>query len=199
MLYYLGMVNLLGVEQILLDGKNAVYTAGTSIFGENGGKLILISVLISLLGVVNGLTIGLLRFPQILAEKGMLGQIFASSFPEKAAQDSFSMKMIYLTLISVAVWTMVHYFVMKYDLFQGGDISEIAIVFSYIIYAVLYVRALQIPISKNPLVQYLIPLFALCGSGMIVIGSLLINRVNVLLFFLFCTLWCGLGYYVQKK
>lgn len=27
LLYYLGMVNLLGVEQILLDGKNAVYTA----------------------------------------------------------------------------------------------------------------------------------------------------------------------------
>lgn len=196
LLYYLGMVNLLGVEQILLDGKNAVYTAWIRIFGESGGKLILVSVLISLLGVLNGLTIALLRLPQILGQKGMLTDHFRLPSQDP---DFFSPKIIILTIVSVLVWTLVHFLVMKYELFGGGDISEIAIVFSYLIYAVLYVRAWQIPLSTNRFVQYGLPFLALCGTAIIVIGSLFINRTNVLAFFWFCGLFCLLGYLFAQK
>lgn len=168
LLYYLGMVNLLGVDQILLDGKNAVYTAGIKIFGNNGGKMILVSVLVSLLGVINGLSIALLRLPHILAKKGMLPQVFLSSLPDQD-DTTIPFKIILVSMISIALWTGIHYIVMKYDLFSGGDISEIAIVFSYIVYSVLYIRALQIPLSKNRVLQYLVPLLALCGAGIIVV------------------------------
>lgn len=137
-------------------------------------------MLISLLGVLNGLTIALLRLPQILGQKGMLTDHFRLPSQDP---DFFSPKIIILTIVSVLVWTLVHFLVMKYELFGGGDISEIAIVFSYLIYAVLYVRAWQIPLSTNRFVQYGLPFLALCGTAIIVIGSLFINRTNVLAFF----------------
>jgi amino acid transporter len=45
---------------------------GISLLGERGGSIILSFVLIAILGVTNGVIMGMLRLPQALAEKNML-------------------------------------------------------------------------------------------------------------------------------
>ena len=70
--YFSGLVSIAGSEYILAVGDEATTTIGISLLGERGGSIILSFVLIAILGVTNGVIMGMLRLPQALAEKNML-------------------------------------------------------------------------------------------------------------------------------
>lgn len=185
LLYFWGIIQLLGVEKVLAEGKNAVYAAGNLLLGTAGGKVILTCVLISLIGVLNGLVIGLLRLPQLLLEKRMLGKFnfllenTQNSKYENEQKSAFSALVLKIALISTLMWISVHFVVMKRDLFNGGDISEIAIVFSYVAYGLLYLRMFSLKAIPQLTKRWLIPALALLGSVIIVAGSLLLNPLSV--------------------
>ena len=56
------MLHVLGAEGIIANGTNSANVAATVLFGELGGKLIAIGILISIFGCLNG---KLLTFPRI--------------------------------------------------------------------------------------------------------------------------------------
>ncbi|AOH56884.1 serine/threonine protein kinase [Peribacillus muralis] len=58
----LAMLHILGAEGVVAHGTNAANVAATMLFGELGGKLIAIGILISIFGCLNG---KLLTFPRI--------------------------------------------------------------------------------------------------------------------------------------
>lgn len=58
----LAMLHVLGAEGIIANGTNSANVAATVLFGELGGKLIAIGILISIFGCLNG---KLLTFPRI--------------------------------------------------------------------------------------------------------------------------------------
>ncbi|MDF2908640.1 MAG: amino acid permease-associated region, partial [Herbinix sp.] len=65
--YFVGITALLGPQTILEQGDGSAFTAATKLFGDVGAKVILIFVVISVLGTVNGLTLGFIRMPYSLA------------------------------------------------------------------------------------------------------------------------------------
>src|SRR5699024_10367545 len=72
LLFFLGLNRMLGPEYILTAKDYAIHKAGELILGTYGTKILLSFVLISVLGVVNGVVLGGLRMPQALAEKNMI-------------------------------------------------------------------------------------------------------------------------------
>lgn len=189
--YFLGMVAIVGPEYILDHRDNTIYEIGQILFGEQGGSLILSFILIAVLGVVNGLVLGVLRMPQAMALKGMLPKSERIKIINEKTQLSPSAAKLSI-LVSLS-WMLIHYLTQKFGFLSGGDISEIAIVFSYITYISLYLKVFKL--SKNKVV----PLLGIIGSLIIVGGGIISNPTFVPLFLLACSIIFYCGYAYMKK
>jgi basic amino acid/polyamine antiporter, APA family len=68
----IAMLHVLSANQIVELGPNAAKAAATILFGEMGGKLITIGIIISIFGCLNGKVLTFPRIPFAMAESGLL-------------------------------------------------------------------------------------------------------------------------------
>lgn len=171
-LYLVGLSSLLSPEYILANKDTHLFDAASMIFGTMGAKIILTFVVVSVLGTVNGLVIGLMRVPYSLAGRKV--------FPCHEKVSKLNSKLDVPVLSSVVgvficlVWYVLHYFVMDKNL--GFDVSEIAIVMSYIFYVALYFGVIKL-YKKGEITSKLkglvFPILATLGSLIIFLGSVI--------------------------
>lgn len=171
--YFVGISILVGPDRIIELGDAHVNEAVTILFGTSGSKVFLIFILISVLGTLNGFTLGFLRMPYLLAIRNMFPMSKEVSHVEKGYHiPKVSAK---ITFVISVFYIILNYIVQKYDLIPNSDISEIPIVASYVIYIVLYCcvinlyRKGEIEGTTKGLV---VPTIAILGSLIIIIGGL---------------------------
>lgn len=170
--YFIGITSLLGVDSVLKNGDSSVYLAATQLFGSFSAKLVLVFIVVSVLGTVNGIILSYIRLPYTLACRNMLPfQKAICKSAEESASYSVSSGLIAFGI--AAIWTVIHYLTQKYEL--SGDISEIAICVSYLNYIVLYVTVLKM--TKQGKIKgiwkgILNPVFAIIGSVIIFSGTI---------------------------
>ncbi|NLZ82596.1 MAG: APC family permease [Clostridiales bacterium] len=199
LMYFLGLNNMLGAEYIMSMGDASVNRVGELILGEYGSRILLTFIICAVLGVVNGIVLASLRTPQALANKGMIP--FAKKVELINPKINLS---IWACLISFAIsslWMLVHYFTQKFNLLSGSDISEIAIVFSYVSYIVLYIKILKMKkdnIITSKFKGIVCPLFAILGSIIILVGGYISNPVYVTFFLLFCLGICVMSFWYYR-
>ncbi len=200
LLYFLGITNMLGTEYIMSTGNDAVNKAGEILFGSNGSKLILVFIIISILGVVNGITLGSLRMPQALASKNMLpgGSNIAKIHPKY----QLSLKSCLVSFLVTLLWMFLHYLTQKSGIIGSSDVSEIAIVFSYVCYIILYVKVMKM--KKENIIQSkfkgtICPILGIIGSTIILVGGIVSNPLYVPIFMLICTIVGAAGYFYYSK
>ncbi len=195
--YLIGIYSILGPEQIISLGDEAIFVAGKKILGDRLGNVLLTIVVVSVIGVLNGLSLGSIRIPQALAEKRMISDKWEISKIDERFQ--ISKKSVYIYIVTIIFWNFIHYLVMKYNIFNGRDISEISIVFNYLIYILLYKKTFEIVKAKNKLKMF-IPIIASMGSLIILVGSLLTSFLYISIFLLISGIVVFLGYrYVPKE
>lgn len=195
LLYFLGLNNMLGAEYIMSLGDNAVNQAGALLLGSNGNTIMLIFLIISILGVVNGVTLGSLRMPQALASKEMIPG--AKKIEKIDDKIQLSIGSCIISFIVALAWMGIHYFTQKTGILSGSDVSEISIVFSYVCYTLLYVKVIQM--KKENVVTSIFrgvvcPILGLIGSAIILIGGIISNPTYVPIFIIFCLMVCVVGY-----
>ena len=194
--YFIGLTGILGPEFVLAAGDQAIYSIGQLLFGAHGGTIITLFVVISVLGVTNGLAMGNLRMPHALASKKMMpnaDKILGTNKLKTMTPRSFR-----LSLGCALFWMFIHYLTQKMGIMAGGDISEIAIVFSYICYPILYVKIIKMKLSgeiKSTFKGLIAPVLGILGSAIIVVGGIVSNPVYVSIFIVICFLVCAYGYY----
>ncbi|HEN0718279.1 TPA: amino acid permease, partial [Streptococcus agalactiae] len=156
-------------------------------------------VILSVLGVANGLLLGTMRLPQAFAERGWIKS-------ERMANINLKYQMSLpasLTVTAVAIfWLFVHFMVTKFNLLPGSDISEIAVVFNNTSLIILYVLVLSLYLKKdikNKFTGLVSPILAILGGLILLIGSLLSNFFTVLIFQCFCLLFCLICHYIYQK
>lgn len=194
--YLIGIHNILGPEQIISLGDEAIFVAGKQILGDRLGNVLLTIVVISVLGVLNGICLASIRIPQALAEKKMISDKWGISEIDEKLQ--ISKKSVYIFIMLVVFWNLVHYLVMNYNIFNGRDISEISIAFNYLIYILLYKKSFEIIKLENKANTF-IPIIASLGSIMMLFGSLLASFVYVGIFLLISGSVVYLGYRYKNK
>ncbi|WP_249028637.1 APC family permease [Tannockella kyphosi] len=174
-LYLVGISALLGADQVIALGDSHVDVACNMLFGANGAKIMLVFIVISVLGTVNGLILGAIRLPYGLALRNML----PGSNKLKEVNETYDIP-VNSALLSFGLavgWYIVHYLVMNYALMGGSDISEIAIVMNYVCYILLYLgviglyRKKEITSFKTGVIN---PVLATIGSLIIFAGSLIV-------------------------
>lgn len=196
MVYIFGIANILGTQQIIQLGDSAVFVAGKLVLGDKLGNLLLVVVVISMLGVLNGVNLGSIRMPQALAEKKMIPDYGMSVLDPKR---QISIKSAYMIAGLEIIWAIIHFIVMSNNLFNGRDVSEISIVFSYLSYTILYVFVFKLLKKEGKTLKLIIPVLAILGSLIILVGSILASPFFITLFILICSLVMVAGYSYKSK
>ena len=137
----IGMTKILGVNYILSNGNQAIGKVGKLLSGSYCARIILIFVVISVFGVVNDLVIGNICMPQALDSKQMIPGFERTCQIHPRLQ--VSVISTFVGYVVCLIWFVLHYFTQRLDLFHGCDVSEIAIVFSYECYIILYVKVMH--------------------------------------------------------
>ncbi|WP_303971966.1 APC family permease [Streptococcus merionis] len=199
LLFFYGMTRILGSSFIMSTGNEAVTYAGVTIFGPWIGKLLLFIVIISVLGVVNGMLLATMRLPQAFAARNWIKS-------EKMAKIDLKYQLSIPAALSVTgvvlFYLIVHYVVQSQGLLPGTDISEITIVFNNFSINLLHVVVLRLFAKgeiTNRLTGLVAPVIAMAGSLMIFVGSFINNPIMVGFFQLFCVVFCLVSYSIYKK
>ena len=198
--FFVGICKLLGPEYIMSMGNEAVNQAGSYLFGTYGVKIMIVFVLIAVLGVANGVTLGSIRMPQALASKGMLPN--ATKITKINPKYELSTWSVVISLITSFAWLMLHYVTKKIGILGSSDVSEITIVFNYICFTILYVKVMimrkQGEIKSN-FFGYIAPVLAILGSVIILVGGVISNPIYVPIFIFICFIICISGYQYYRK
>ena len=193
------MVRILGATFVLSTGDQAITYALTSLLGERAGNLILVVVIISMLGVLNGLLLAGMRLPQAYAEKGMLPK---GRLEEIHPKYQVSVPSAILFTAITLVWLLIHYLTQKFGIMGKGDVSEITIVFNYIFYIILYLRVIKLNregLASNCLTSLFAPVMGIIGAALVIGGSLISSLQTTLVFSLLCALVILIGWLYSKR
>lgn len=186
-LYFVGITSLVGTENVLSMGDDHVNYAATLLFGDIGAKLIIVFIIISVLGTVNGLILGSIRLPYAMALRNMIpGSKLISKTNEKL--DGMPANSAILTTAFALIWMLLHYVTQKFNLLPNSDVSEISIVTNYLGFIILYIAVIRLARKgeiKNKIYGYVIPVLAIVGAFFILLGG--IQNPLFPLFIVFCT------------
>ncbi|MDF2877755.1 MAG: family permease [Clostridia bacterium] len=186
-LYFVGISLLIGPENVISMGDAHVDMAANQLFGAFGAKLILVFVIISIMGTLNGLIMGLTRLPYALGIRNM----FPYSHKVSIINERLGVPVIssVVTIFIVLFWIIAHYITQKYNLLPNSDISEISITINYVGYILLYFKVFKYGLTgemKGLWRTKINPILATIGSVII----LMVGMQNPL-FWLYALL-CGL-------
>lgn len=198
LLYFVGITSYVGPAETMALGDDHLYVAAGQLLGEWGGKIVLIFVIISALGTVNGVTLGFIRLPYLLGLRRMLpGSTRLTHLKLRTEMPVYAAVFAY---IITTIWFAVHYLASKYDWLPNSDISEIAIVTSYLMYILFYFQVFQL--YRQGRIQgawsgCVVPILATIGSLVIFGGG--IHSASFLVQVAYCVLVCFLAYWYYKK
>ncbi|MFT4146321.1 MAG: amino acid permease [Mobilitalea sp.] len=194
--YFVGISAYVGPETILSQGDESTFIAATNLFGDLGAKIILIFVIISVLGTVNGLVLGFIRMPYSMALRNMIPGSNWLKKEDEATQMPIN-SAVFAFILSI-LWMGIHYITQKKSM--RGDVSEIAIGVSYLNYIVLYVTVMRL--AKKGTIKgiwkgYIIPVLAIIGSLVILSGS--VTHPLFIYYFIICLAIILSGYLYYRK
>ncbi len=200
-LYFVGVSCYIGPDTVMALGDAHVSLAAENLLGPTFSKLILIIIIISVMGTVNGLVIGYIRIPYSLSiRQGM----FPFSKYLSKIDDRFQMPIhsALCCLIICTLWMIVHYLCTKYNLLFNSDISEGSVAISYLLYILLYVKVIKMYRSKEIKSKFkgmVCPVLAIVGSIIILSGGIQ-NKLFILYLVLSVLLFLySLHYYEKNK
>ncbi|WP_461209215.1 APC family permease [Desulfocurvus sp. DL9XJH121] len=170
MAYYLGISGVLTNDQVLAQGDAAPVRVIGLIFGNLGGTLLTVFVVISCLGTLNGLIMGAARGMYSIASRNMgpCPEFFAKVNPQTNSTIHSALMGYVLSCFWLLVW---------YGNFAGWwggfmDVSELPIAFLYVIYISLYAWVMKTFTDLGPFARYVCPALAGCGSVYIIWGAI---------------------------
>lgn len=145
-----------------------VYQAARALFGGAGAKLVLVFVVISMLGTLNGMVLGSTRLPHSLAVAGRLPHQYA----QWNDRIGMPLRSALLALGVSLLWIGLHFVTQEFHLIGGSDVSEAAIILNYVLLCVLYVKVMKLEGRRHPFKGILIPALAVLGALVIFFGAL---------------------------
>lgn len=176
LLVNVALLHVLSAAQIVQLQENAAGTAATLLFGEMGGKLISVGILVSIFGCLNGKILAFPRVPYAMAERGQLpaSRLLATVHPTLNTPIAAIVLQVVIALIMMVAS-------------NPDRLSDIAIFSVYIFYiqaffAIFILRKRNKGVKRAfsvPLYPF-IPIVAIVGSAYVVISAIANNPKDML-------------------
>lgn len=198
--YFIGVTSLLDPKIIMQQQDAHVYTVAQQLFGGFGGQLVLIFVILAVMGTANGIILGYIRLPYAMALRGEGMFPFAAALSKLDKKRRMPVHSAVFCYLITLFWTAAHFLTVKFNLLPNSDISEIAIVMSYLFYLVLYRKVFLLYRRgevRGVFRGALVPALAAAGSLFILSGGL---QSRLFVFYAaFCLLVVLLSFLYYKK
>ena len=185
--YFVGISFLVGPERIMEMGDAHVYYAVDQLTGDFGAKAILVFIIISVMGTVNGLVLGNIRLPYALSLLNMFP--FAKKVQEIHPKYGMPIYSAWISFAIAVFWVIVHYITQKFEFLPNSDVSEISIVMTYLLLMVLYVKVIVMYYKgeiQGKIRGIFYPIMAMIGSFVVLFGG--IQNPLFIYYAIFCTI-----------
>lgn len=194
-LYFLGITSVLPTAKIVEQGNASVAEVGTLLFGPLASTLLIVFIIISVLGTLNGLIIACMRGTFSLAVRGQ------GPMPKQLSRiDKKTTMPPYATLLSYLL--SMFFLMLWYGSFNNWygtfiSIDEIPIVMIYGLYILLYIwyiiKFTDLPFRK----RFIRPIFAMVGAIIILYGG--ITNPKIGMYMIISVLVCIFGLVFYRK
>lgn len=198
LLYFIGVCSFMGSDA-LLAGVDPISAIASALFGTMGIKIVLLFIVLSILGTLNGLILCYIRTPYVLAVRGDLpGSEKLAKINEKfdtpihASLLTFVISLIYLALHFLSLDGAAVYHI---SLFEGLAIDDLPIVMNYLFLCIMYLGVLLRPDKVKTtsfLGRYVYPTLAILGSIVILYGGITRPKFNIYLLITLGIIFIGL-------
>ncbi len=196
-LYYLGLSGVIENSVFLEEGDHAVSIAVNKLFGSFAGSILTVFVIVSCLGTLNGLMMGLTRGMYSLAyrSRGPKPEFFIEVEDTHNAPRRSSVFGFVVALVWITVWY--GNFQEWYGTGRFFDTSELPIALLYSVYIAVYIWIMRTFKELNVVQRYVIPTLATLGSGFIIFAAV---QKDLFIYFLLATVVIlVIGYFVDNK
>ncbi len=169
-LYFMGITSVLPTNIIMENGDSSVYEAVNNLIGNVGGTVLLVFVVISCLGTLNGLIMGNIREPHSLAlrGRGIAPKWMSKVNPKTDMPTNAAISSMVLTLVYLLLW----YFSLSGTFGMYIGLDEIPIVSIYVVYLLLYIWYMFNFKDLSFVKRFVVPMFAIVGAGIILYGGI---------------------------
>ncbi|MBE6829035.1 MAG: APC family permease [Ruminococcaceae bacterium] len=173
--YFVGVSSLLDPQKIVALQDAHVYTVAKNLFGGFGAQLVLIFVIIAVMGTANGIILGYIRLPYSMALRGEGMFPLSDKLSKLDEKHGMPVNSAIFCYVITTFWAAIHFITVKFGLLPNSDVSEIAIVMSYIFYIILYYKVFALYRAgeiKSAFRGVAVPILATLGSLFILSGGL---------------------------
>jgi APA family basic amino acid/polyamine antiporter len=196
-LYYLGLAGVLENSVFLEEGDQAVSLAVNKLFGSFAGSILIVFVIISCLGTLNGLTMGLTRGMYSLAYRGRGPK--PNYFSEIEEKHNAPRRSSIVGFAAAFLWLIVWYGNFNGWFGEGNfiDTSELPIALLYSVYIAIYIWLMRTFKELNIIQRFIVPSFAILGSLFIIFSAV---QKDLFIYFLLTTvIILVIGYLIDNK
>lgn len=173
LLYFLGITGYIGADKVMEMGDASVTLIAENLLGPTFATLITAFVTISVMGTTNGVILGIIRLPYSLALRNAIPG--SSALKKLNHKSKMPVNSAIFAIIVCCIWWVVHYIQNEFAWLVNGDISEIAIAMSYLLYIPLYFVVFKMWLRKEiKSIWYglIFTIFATVGSLFVLVGSM---------------------------
>ena len=206
-LYNLGISGAITSNDMLnaVSDSEAVNIAFTNLFGKIGGQILIVVVVISAVGVLNGIVMANCRAGYALAinNQGVLKDKM-TSVTKKTNVPLLSSIVGYILAI---LWLAYYYFSQTNSLSKGigfpFDSSELPIITAYTLYIPMYISFIIKNKDLNIFKRFILPILGIIAALIMIIASIYRHQMNVVYYLIFFIVVIGISllvtYLVNKK
>lgn len=197
-LYFTGVVAVVGVDSVIVNGDQAVNMAFEKLFGSSAAVLLTVFIIISCLGTVNGLIMASSRISFQIASRGhgIFPSVVSKTWLKSKTPVVSSLIGLVITLTMLVIWF--SNFNPEILFAKFIDISSLPIVLNYVLFSVLYVAAMLQFKELNFVKRFIIPSIALIGSSIVIYGGLIDENIFIYLIISFVIVLAGVPFYRNK-
>lgn len=201
--YFIGVVSLAGPDMIL-EGRDPLQTVATTLFGPLGMNIVMVFVIISVLGTLNGIILGYIRLPYALALRKEI--LFSDRLSKINRKYDIPLASAMFTLLLSLFWLFLHWLSLDgsntygFTIFAGLEVDNLPIVSTYIFNGLLYIGVIVKGIKGRELnfrQRYIFPSLALIGAVLVIYGGIIQPKFNI--YFFICIIGILAGFLVKPK
>lgn len=161
-LYFVGLTGTMDMSNFLINNGDSIKLAFSNVFGLIGGNLLIVLVVISCLGTLNGLILACIRGVYSLAVRGMGPN--HKFFSKVNSKINLPVNSGILGLTFIIGWLVVWY-----GNFQGWwgmflDFSELPIITMYALYIPIFIWTIREMKDLNFIQRFIVPILAVIAS-----------------------------------
>lgn len=183
-IYYIGLAGSVSNAELISQGEAAVQHAFTTVFGSIGGSLMVVFVIVSCFGTLNGLMLGSTRALYACSVRGLGPK--PKMFSQVDKETNMPANSAVFGLLCTALW-LLYFYGSVITIMDGNkpwfgvfsfDSSEIPIITLYAMYIPIFINMMFKEKGLGVFKGKIVPVFAVIGSSFMIFASVYAHGIT---------------------